>query len=330
MHEFYHSVSVPQRNVILVSGMKNLSSLVTDFLEYLEVERGRSMRTIRNYDFYLRRFTQWAGNPSAKAITREMVHKYRLWLNRLQEGRQEELLKKSTQNYHLIALRSFLKYLVKQEIVSLPPEQIELSKHVRREVEFLEAEELTRLLAMPRKHSQESLITLRDIAILELLFATGLRVSELAGLKIDQLNLKRDEFTVRGKGNKPRIVFLSAQAKLALKDYLGKRRDTSAYLFVSHDRAKKERADSGPLTPRSVQRIVEGYAKAAGITKKITPHTLRHTFATDLLLSGADIRSVQSMLGHESITTTQVYTHITNNQMKEVYQKFHGKNQKDK
>ncbi|MEK7614786.1 MAG: site-specific tyrosine recombinase/integron integrase [Patescibacteria group bacterium] len=305
--------------------MKTLSSLITDFLEYLEVERGRSARTIRNYDFYLRRFSTWAQNPTPNKITREMIHKYRLWLNRLQEGRQEEMLKKSTQNYHLIALRSFLKYLVKQEIPSLAPEQIELAKQSQRTVNFLEAEELGRLLVMPKKEQGETIISLRDTAILELLFSTGLRVSELASLKIELVNLKRDEFTVRGKGDKPRLVFLSPAAKEAIKLYLSKRKDTSPYMFVSHDRAKKERASSAPLTPRSIQRTVEGYAKRAGITKKITPHTLRHTFATDLLLSGADIRSVQSMLGHQSITTTQVYTHITNNQMKEVYKKFHGK-----
>ena len=304
--------------------MKTLNTFITDFLEYLEVERGRSVRTIRNYDFYLRRFAKWAKNPSPKQITKDTIHKYRLWLNRLEEGRKEEMLSKNTQNYHLIALRSFLKYLVRQDIATLAPEQIELAKASRRTVDFLEAGELDRLLAMPARREQ-TIVALRDQAILELLFATGLRVSELAGLKIEQINLKRDEFTVRGKGDKPRIVFFSESAKQALKSYLEKRRDPSPYIFISHDRAKAGRKDVSSLTARSIERIVEGYSKAAGITKKITPHTLRHTFATDLLLSGADIRSVQSMLGHESITTTQVYTHITNNQMKDVHKKFHGK-----
>lgn len=304
--------------------MKSLNALITDFLEYLEVERGRSQRTITNYDFYLRRFAKWAGDPVASKITRDLIHKYRLFLNRLEQGRDEITLKKSTQNYHLIALRSFLKYLSKQDIVSLPPEQIELAKQSKRTVDFLESDELKRLLLQP---VGDSLITLRDKAILELLFSTGMRVSELAGLKIEQINMKRDEFTVRGKGDKPRVVFLSDTAKATLVAYLSKRKDASPHMFVSHDRAKAGRNDAGPLTPRSVQRIVEGYATAAGITKKITPHTLRHTFATDLLLSGADIRSVQSMLGHESITTTQVYTHITNKHMKEVYKKYHGKPQ---
>ncbi|MBM5789624.1 hypothetical protein FJZ23_00810 [Candidatus Parcubacteria bacterium] len=304
--------------------MKTLHILTTDFLEYLEVERGRSARTIRNYDFYLRRFAVWAKNPPASKITRDLVHRYRLYLNRLAEGRDGVTIKKSTQNYHLIALRSFLKYLARHDIASLPPEQIELAKQGKRTVEFLEAEELSRLLLMPEKHSS-GMISLRDRAMLELLFSAGLRVSELTGLKIEQVNLKRDEFTVRGKGDKPRLCFLSDSARAALKAYLDKRRDTSLFLFVSHDRAKGVRKDAGPLTPRSVERMVERYATAAGITKKITPHTLRHTFATDLLLSGADIRSVQSMLGHESITTTQVYTHITNKQMKEVHKRYHGK-----
>ncbi len=305
---------------------KSLNASIADFLEYLEVERGRSQLTIRNYDFYLKRFAQWARQPDPGKITDEMVRKYRLWLNRLEEGRsadsghQKSPLKKSTQNYHLIALRSFLKYLSRIDVLSLSPEKIELAKQDMRQVEFLEAEELDRLLAGPQK--KEDLLALRDKAILELLFSTGLRVSELTHLKIDNINLKRDEFTVRGKGGKLRAVFLSSTSKDALKLYLAARRDASPFLFVSHDRAH---TNKGGLTPRSVQRIVERYAKEAGITKHITPHSLRHTFATDLLLSGADIRSVQSLLGHASITTTQIYTHVTNNQMKEVHKKFHGK-----
>ncbi len=301
-----------------------MNKLITDFLEYLEIERGRSDRTIRNYHFYLRRFSGWAKNPSPSKISGELVRKYRLWLNRSVDGRDGKSLKKSTQNYHLIALRSFLKYLAKRDIKSLAPDKIELAKQSKRSVEFLESDELNRILKQPKKLGT-GLIALRDQAILELLFSTGMRVSELANLKIEQVNLKRDEFTVRGKGDKPRVVFLSATAKVALTSYLKKRRDPSPFMFVSHDRAKKGRKNSGPITPRSIQRLVERYSKAAGITKKITPHTLRHTFATDLLLSGADIRSVQSLLGHESITTTQVYTHITNKQMKEVHKKFHGK-----
>lgn len=303
--------------------MKKLNQLITDFLEYLEVERGRSARTIRNYDFYLKRLSEFAKNPAPYQITRDMIHQYRLWLNRIGGGPQNEPLAKSTQNYHLIALRSFLKYLSRNDVKSLPPEQIELAKQPMRTVAFLESDELDRLLKVPMQET-DLMISLRDKAILELLFSTGMRVSEISGLKIDSINLRRDEFTIRGKGGKNRIVFISSTAKDALKNYLTKRKDTSPFLFVSHDRAKRGREQT-PLTPRSIQRLVERYTTAAGITKHITPHSLRHTFATDLLLSGADIRSVQSMLGHSSITTTQIYTHITNNQMKDVHKKFHGK-----
>lgn len=304
--------------------MSKLSRLMTDFLEYLEVERGRSPRTIRNYDFYLRRFSAWSKDTDPGSITKDQVRQYRLWLNRELPGRDGGVIKKNTQNYHLVALRAFLKYLAKRDIASMPAEQIELSKQPGREVAFLESDELARILKMPGEHA-EGLIALRDRAILEMLFSTGTRVSELAGLKVGQVNLKRDEFTVRGKGDKLRVVFLSDAAKAALTSYLGARRDPSPHLFVSHDRAKKGRAEAGPLTPRSIQRLVERYAKAAGITKKITPHTMRHTFATDLLLNGADIRAVQSLLGHASITTTQVYTHVTNKTLKDVHKKFHGK-----
>lgn len=307
---------------------KELDRLITDFLEYLEVERGRSERTIRNYDFYLRRFAKWAKSPAPKQITDDLVHKFRLWLNRSVEGRDEKTLKKSTQNYHLIALRSFLKYLARRDINSLAPEKIELSKQEQRQVEFLEVDELDRLLAQPLK-SDGGLVGLRDKAILELLFSTGMRVSEISQLKIEQINLKRDEFTVRGKGKKLRAVFLSSTAKEALQQYLQKRRDPSPFMFVGHDRAKHGRGNTGGLTPRSIQRLVERYSKEAGITKHITPHTLRHTFATDLLLNGADIRSVQSLLGHASITTTQIYTHITNKQMKDVHKRFHGRSRQN-
>ncbi|MDP2630060.1 MAG: tyrosine-type recombinase/integrase, partial [Candidatus Uhrbacteria bacterium] len=250
------------------------------------------------------------------------VRKYRLYLNRDIEGRDDISLKKSTQNYHLIALRSFLKYLQKCDVKCLSPQKIELAKQGTRSVAFLEPDELARLRNAP--DDTPGIIGLRDRAIIEMLFASGMRVSELSNLKIDQINLKRDEFTVKGKGSKHRVVFLSDDAKKALKEYLAKRRDTSPYLFVSHDRAKNGR-EANALTPRSIQRTIEKYATAAGITKKITPHTLRHTFATDLLRNGADIRSVQSMLGHESITTTQVYTHITDKELRKIHKKFHGK-----
>lgn len=306
---------------------KVLEKYVKEFLEYLEIERGRSDKTVRNYYFYLSRFADWAKSPAPNNITLDLVRRYRLHLNRDISGRDELSLKKTTQNYHLIALRSFLKYLAKRDIETLAPEKIELAKQGSRQVSFLEPDELQRMLVAPEH--DPTIVGARDKAILELLFSTGLRVSELASLRIDQVNLKRDEFTVKGKGSKHRVVFLSDGAKRAVKAYLERRKDVSEHVFVRHDRAKKNQASVGALTPRSVQRIVDRYAREAGVTKEVTPHTLRHTFATDLLRNGADIRSVQSLLGHESITTTQVYTHITDRELSRVYKKFHGKSEKN-
>ncbi len=303
---------------------KQIQKLLTDFLEYLELEKGRSQRTLRNYDFYLNRFLDWAKSPSPKDITLPLVRKFRLHLNRTIEGRGNDGPKVTTQNYHLIALRSFLKYLAKRDIKTLAPEKIELAKQPERHVEFLEEDELVRLLEAAKG---SDLLSLRDRAVLELLFSTGLRVSEAAKLDIEDINLKRSEFTVTGKGSKRRIVFMSERAREALKRYLDKRRDTSPFLFISHDRAKGARDDT-PISPRSVQRIVDKYARKAGITKKISPHTMRHTFATDLLRGGADIRAVQAMLGHASITTTQVYTHVTDKHLHEVHKRHHGRKRK--
>lgn len=310
--------------------MADTKKFVSDFLTYLEVERNRSERTVKNYDFYLRRFFEWAKGAAPEKITLPMVHQYRVWLNRHKDARGKAM-KKNTQNYHLIALRSFLKYLAKQDIKTLAPEKIELARMPERVVAFLEPGELERMLEAVLKNAprdeqgRPSVVAVRDRAILELLFSTGMRVSELASLTRDRVNLKNEEFTVRGKGDKPRVVFLSNQARYWIKEYLDRRRDPEPYLFVSHDRATKGRDYDGGLTSRSIQRLVERYAREAGITKRITPHVLRHTFATDLLRNGADIRSVQSMLGHSSITTTQIYTHITDERLKEVYQRFHGK-----
>lgn len=315
--------------------MTDSTKLIADFLGYLEIERNRSERTVRNYDFYLRRFFTWAKGPSPESITLDLVRAYRIWLNRYKDE-HGKTMKKNTQNYHLIALRSFLKYLAKRDIATLAPEKIELARMPERSVEFLEQSELKRLLDAPVSSPAGAevgkdllnLIQIRDKAMLEVLFSSGLRVSELAGLTREQVNLKMEEFTVRGKGDKPRIVFLSNQARYWLKEYLDRRGDVDPHLFVSHDRASNGR-DSAGLTPRSIQRIVEHYARAAGITKRITPHTLRHTFATDLLRNGADIRSVQTMLGHSSITTTQIYTHITDERLREVYDKYHGQDRKE-
>ncbi len=310
------------------SAMAKLSSHLRTFLEHLEIEKGRSSLTIRNYEFYLKRFIEWAEDPAADKIDQETIHNYRLYLNRL-ESRGEGTLKKSTQNYHLIALRAFLKFLAKRDIKTMAPEKIELAKQGSRDVSFLDGTDLQRLLEAPEKSDLAPLVKARDKAILELFFSTGMRVSELAGLKRNQINLEREEFTVRGKGDKTRVAFLSNQARHSLKNYLEMRKDDSPHMFVRHDRAAPVEGSSkkevGSITPRSIERLVKYYAVAAGIPKKVSPHTLRHSFATDLLMNGADIRSVQSMLGHSSITTTQIYTHVTNQQLKEVHKAFHGK-----
>ncbi|MFA6304185.1 MAG: site-specific tyrosine recombinase/integron integrase [Patescibacteria group bacterium] len=309
-----------------------INDLLTQFLEYLEIEKNRSQLTVRNYDFYLKRFLEFAKVENPQAIDLEKVRQFRLYLNRLVV--KGKTLKKSTQNYHIIALRSFLKFLARRDIKTLAPEKLELAKIGERSVDFLDGGDLERILEMPLKGTAPQIIKLRDKAILELLFSTGLRVSELANLKISSINLKRDEFTVRGKGDKPRVVFISNQARHALKEYLEARHDLESWMFIGHDRAANQRTKDKekkdhPLTSRSVQRLVEKYSTAAGLTKHVTPHTLRHSYATDLLMNGADIRSVQAMLGHASITTTQIYTHITNKQLREVHQAFHGKTRGD-
>lgn len=307
--------------------MDTLSSHLRPFLEYLEVEKGRSSLTIRNYDFYLKRFLDWAKDPATDAVDQDMIHNYRLYLNRL-EARDEGTLKKSTQNYHLIALRSFLKYLARHDVVSMAPEKIELAKQGSRDVSFLEAQDLENLLEAPERSEADPVIKARDKAVLEVFFSTGMRVSELASLTWDQINLEKDEFTVRGKGDKTRIVFLSPQARQALRRYQEERDDEVPYIFIRHDRAQSSK-EPGGLTPRSIERLVRKYAILAGITKKVSPHTLRHSFATDLLINGADIRSVQAMLGHASINTTQIYTHVTNQQLRDVHKAFHGKTRDD-
>jgi site-specific recombinase XerD len=298
-----------------------LNKLLITFLEYLEIERSRSQKTIENYHHYLKRFFDWAKITKPEQITNELMHAYRLYLNRLTDS-SGATLKRSTQNYHMIAIRSFLKYLSKQDIQSLAAEKIEIGKNPSHEIEFLDSGEVERLL---KAAENEDLKSLRDRAILELLFSAGLRVSELVQINRDQINLERQEFSVRGKGDKIRIVFISLSAKEALEKYLAKRLDIDQALFIRYSLKKNsENQETKRLTSRSIQRIVKFYAAKAGIVKDVHPHTLRHSFATDLLSNGADIRSVQTMLGHSSITTTQIYTHITNQQLKDVHKKFHG------
>jgi site-specific recombinase XerD len=286
-----------------------------EFLEHLEIEKGRSLNTIRNYEHYLSVFTGYAKISSPKQITDELVREYRIWLNR------KETLKKKTQNYYLIALRAFLKYLMKREVKSLTPERIELAKIPERSLDLITIYELKRLLDAPKGADIKSL---RDKAMLELFFSTGLRVSELASLNRD-LDLSRDEFSIRGKGEKVRVVFLSGDARKAIKEYLSKRQDLDEdAMFVNIGRNSNKDKDKR-LTPRSIERIVKHYAIKAGISKKVTPHIVRHSFATDLLQNGADIRSVQMLLGHANIGTTQIYTHVTDKHLREVHKKFHNR-----
>lgn len=307
----------------------NLKSLKIEFLEYLEIEKNRSQNTIKNYDHHLTRFFAWlethlaktADKISAIDITEEAVRKFRLFLAR-ETDQFGRLLKKQTQNHHLIALRMFLKYLVKRSVESLPPDKIELAKQPQRELEFLDENELHRLLDSPKGSDFQKL---RDHAILELLFSTGLRVSELCSLDRDVVDVGTDSFSVRGKGGKIRVVFISDSAKEVLKKYLDLREDIDPALFV-RDASLPNKEEKLRLTPRSVQRIIRKYSAVAGISKKVTPHWLRHQFATDLLRNGADLRSVQMMLGHANISTTQIYTHFTDRQLKDIHQKFHSGN----
>jgi site-specific recombinase XerD len=362
--------------------MSSLKQLKGEFLDYIEIEKGRSLLTRRNYEQYLDRFLNYAKIDSPKDITDNLVREYRLWLNRQDTGKKSviqggnETLKKRTQNYYLIALRSFLKYMRKRDVVTLAPDKIELAKVPERHLDLISSEDLHRLLDAPMSVSQNEyaksapkndaerknreLKVLRDKAILELFFSTGLRVSELCSLSRD-LDLKADEFSIRGKGEKVRVVFLSDEAKQAVKAYLSKRVDMDDALFVqvagpagienkkreeqelgkSGSASKKEiqkNIKNGPLgktrkpnkdnlrlTPRTIERIVKYYATKAGISKKVTPHALRHSFATDLLQNGADLRSVQMLLGHANIGTTQIYTHFTDKHLKDIHKKFHNK-----
>lgn len=299
--------------------MVELKNLKTQFLEYLEIEKGRGVKTVENYDRYLTRFFDFAKVKSASQITEQMVREFRITLNR--SIGVSGTMKKNTQNYHLIALRAFLKFLRKRDVESLNPERIELAKVGGRDLDLISSDELNRLMKGP---SGDELPALRDRAIMELFFSTGLRVSELCNLNQD-LDLTRDEFSVRGKGEKVRVVFLSDAAKKAIAAYLKKRGDMSDALFVSYGKGRPKTKDLPRMTPRSVERMIKHYAIKAGITRKVTPHVIRHSFATDLLQNGADLRSVQALLGHANIATTQVYTHVTDKHLREVHKAFHGK-----
>ncbi len=298
-----------------------VSELIIDFIEHLEVEGGRSAKTAENYRLYLERFVEFTGDTTVNKISSEMIRKYRLWLNRYKNFNDDELAT-ITQSYHLIALRGFLTYLSKRDIPSLSPEKIELPKVSRKQVTFLHYDEVARMLDSIPLDSEKGL---RDRAIIELLFSSGLRVSELANLNRDHVNTTRREFMVRGKGKKDRPVFISKAAADRVDDYVSARMDNLPPLFLSYSRnnTATTSGDYRRLSTRSVQRIINKYARLAGITKHVSPHTMRHSFATDLLMNGADLRSVQSMLGHSNISTTQVYTHVTDEHLREVHEKFH-------
>lgn len=321
-----------------------IEQLKDQFLEYLEIERGRSEKTIENYDHYLSDFLSWTNISKPASITEELVRNYRIALNR-REKQKGGSLKKITQNYYIIAIRSFLKYLAKRDIRTIAASKLEIGKIPEREVEFLEAEEIERILAAA---SESDFKSLRNRAILELLFSGGLRVSELISINRSRLDIKSGELSVRGKGDKIRVVFISDSARVALEKYLEKRQDVDPALFVRDAKSLEKFRKNDPeveisrrgvsardddnlrLTPRSIQRIVKHYAVKAGIVKDVHPHTFRHSFATDLLMNGADIRSVQAMLGHASINTTQIYTHVTNPHLKEVHEAFHAKRRRKK
>jgi site-specific recombinase XerD len=327
---------------------QDLEQLKRQFLEYVEIERGRALKTVENYNHYLSVFLEQTKAKKPGDITDNMVREFRLWLNRQplkNLGKPNETLSRKTQNYYLIAIRAFLKYMARQEVKTMPSERIELAKVPERSLDLITDAELKRLLEAPEESRgtaknkngagaetnsiNTELKILRDKAILELLFSTGLRVSELCSLTRD-INLSSDELSIRGKGGKVRVVFISDYAKKILKEYLVKRKDVDDALFIQlskNGKVQEKRGKSLGLTRRSVERIVKYYAIKAGISKKVTPHTMRHLFATDLLSNGADLRSVQALLGHANIGTTQIYTHVTDKHLREIHKKFHNRKQ---
>lgn len=312
------------------TGYMDMSAAIRQFLEYVEIEKGRSLKTVENYGHYLSVFHRFSNITHPSEITDTLVREFRLWLNRQVSGNNKKTgrtMSRKTQNYYLIALRAFLKYMARQGITSLPAERIELAKVPERSLDLISPQDLDRLLTAPQG---TTLKDLRDKAILELLFSTGLRVSELCSLTRD-IDIQSDEMSIRGKGGKVRVVFFSDQARTAVVKYLAARKDMDDALFIQLSKNGTSPALAGDdkkslgLTRRSVERIVKHHAIKAGITKKVTPHVIRHSFATDLLSNGADLRSVQMMLGHANISTTQVYTHVTDKQLRDIHKKFHSK-----
>lgn len=308
---------------------KSLDQLCLSFLEHLEVERGLSPLTVRNYGFWLSRFTDWSKkthpNITVEKLNSEIVLKYRLWLSR-KAGRIGSEISSSTQGYHMIALRSFLRWCAKTDVKTLSPEKIDIPKSRAHSLLFLAPDQMNRLLSAP---TGNKIRAVRDRAILEVLFSTGLRVSELVSLNRDQVDISAREFGIIGKGGRARVVFLSERAVVKLNAYLSKRDDHFRSLFIRYGGKKPEPSANDAsmrLTTRSIERLVEHYRKKVGLAKKITPHGIRHSFATDLLRGGADLREVQELLGHKNVSTTQIYTHVTNRQLREVHQRAHSGN----
>ena len=299
----------------------NISKKIDEFLDYLSVEKGCSPLTIRNYRHYLNRLLEWLitnhKQTDIKSINQDIIHDFRAYLAKLG-------LSKKTQSYHAIALRSFLKWLIRNDYQVMAPDKIELPKIPDRQVKFLNGEQIDRLLNAP---SMSDINGVRDKAILEVLFSTGLRVSELTGLNIDKIDFERREFGITGKGGRARVVFLSSRASEFLKKYLNERKDHFKPLFIRHKGKVDITMEDNKmrLTPRSVERLVKKYVHKMKLPVEATPHTMRHSYATDLLVAGADIRSVQEMLGHKNISTTQIYTHVTNKQLHDIHETFHGR-----
>ncbi len=324
---------------------EDIQKMKRQFLEYIEIEKGNSLKTVENYDRYLTRFFKEEKIANTNDISEDAIRSFRLSLNRASgikvKGQASGTMKKNSQNYHLIALRVFLKFLMRRGVKALPPDHIELAKVKERSLDLITTTELFRMieasgrflegtpvsskdaLTKKKKNNNDEERALRDKAILELFFSTGLRLSELCSLNRD-LDLSRDEFSIRGKGEKVRVVFLSDDSKKAIREYLSKRKDMDEAMFIELSR-NKSKDGSRRLTPRSIERMVRDTAIKAGISKKVTPHVLRHSFATDLLSNGADIRSVQIMLGHSNIVTTQIYTHVTDKALRDIHKKFHSK-----
>ena len=309
---------------------KPIAKYLIDFLDYSEIEKGLSSKTQENYTRFLRKFFHWLKDTGREALTPaslspELVWQYKVYLSRHANPKTRQTLKKTTQNYYLIALRSLLDFFVEKNIASLPPSKVKLAKDkADKEIKFLKLEQLSRLLSSP---GTNTIISLRDRALLETLFSTGLRVAELAALNRDQLRIKEEtkdvETAIIGKGGKLRTVYFSRRAVDALRDYLKERKDMDDALFINYRRGASKTQQSRRLTVKSIEDIVKKYVKISGLPVMATPHTLRHSFATDLLNQGIDLRTVQEFLGHSNIATTQIYTHVTNKQLRDIHRKIH-------